>query len=143
MKRIMSVMIKPLLVILIGGAFATSVQAQSAHAMTVSIPFQFTVGTRSIAPGTYRFNLEPDSFELSIINTKNGHAELFAVLPEQERTLRPLGHLVFEKREDDRVLNEVHFSGTDMFIEVVQPHGARRVMAKRSLPSDSVSVAQR
>ena len=144
MKRIMSVMMKSLLIVLIGGGvLATSLQAQSEHTVTVRIPFQFTVGRQSIAPGIYRISLSPSTFEMSIVDAKSGHAEMFAVLPEQERALERGGRVVFQKREDRRVLNEVHFPGTDIFIQVIQPHGVERFMAKRSAPSDSVSVAQR
>lgn len=144
MKRIMSVMMRSLLVVLIGGgAFATSLEAQSENAMTVSIPFQFNVGRQSIAPGTYRFSLAPNLFEISIVDVKNGHAEMFAVIPERERVLKPGGRVVFQQREDHRALNEVHFPGGDFFIQVIQPHGVRQIMAKKSLPGDSVSVAQR
>lgn len=141
MKRITSLVIKSLITILIGGGFATTLQAQSERAVTVRIPFQFTVGTQSIAPGTYKVSMASSPFEIAIVDVRNGHRKLFSVLPEQGRTPEPLGRLVFEKREGGRVLSEVHFPGTDTFIEVIQPRG--RVRAKRSLPSDSVSVAQR
>lgn len=144
MKRIMSLVIKSLVAILAaGGTFATGLHAQSEPAMTVNIPFPFTVDTQTIAPGTYQFSLGPNPFQLSIVDIKSGHTKLFAVRPEQERAIGPHGHVDFQKRNEDRVLNEVHFSGTGMFIHVIQPRSAGRAEAKRSLPGDSVSVAQR
>ena len=133
------------IIILIGsGTLAINLHAQTDLVETASIPFPFTVGTQSIAPGTYQFNLESGPFLLSVVNVKTGDVEMFAVHPEQQRAVAPHGHLIFRKSEGRRFLNEVHYSGTTMFSEVIeQQHGAGRMEAKGSSISNSMSAAPR
>ena len=126
MKRLPTVFIKSLFTILIGcGALAADLQAQS-DAITVRVPFRFSVGAQNIAPGTYRFSLvssrmEMSQFLLSILDVNSGDAEVVAVRPEQQRTFEQHGHLIFRNSEGHNVLAEVHFPGTDTFSELI--HG--------------------
>jgi hypothetical protein len=144
MKRTTSLVLRWLVAILIGsGTLAMNLQAQSDLAMTVSIPFPYTVGTQSIAPGTYQFSLVSNQFLLSVLNVKTGSKEMFRVQPEQQLAFDPHGHLIFRKSEGRSVLNEVHFPGTDMFSEVVQRHSVGRIEAKGPSTSNSMSMAQR
>jgi hypothetical protein len=144
MKQTSLFLVTSLVTILIcGGPLAVNLQAQSNHAMTVSIPFPFTVGGHSIAPGTYQLSLESDPFLLSVRNVKTGHEDIFPVRPEQPRGFEPQGRLIFGNSAGSRVLNEVRFPGTGTFTEVIQRHAAGRIEAKGSSTSNSVSVAQR
>jgi hypothetical protein len=144
MKRISLFLVKTLATILIcGGSVAINLQAQDDTAMTVSIPFAFTVGRQNIAPGTYQFKLGSDPFLLSVRNVKSGHEEIFPVRPEQPRPFEPRERLIFRNSEGCRALNEVRFPGTGAFMEVIQRHGNERVEAKGSSTGNSVSVAQR
>jgi hypothetical protein len=136
--------IKSLIIFLIGsGTLAINLHAQTDLVETASIPFPFTVGTKSIAPGTYHFILESGPFLLSVVNVKTGDVEMFAVHPEQQRAVAPHGHLIFRKSEGRCFLNEVHYSGTSMFSEVIEQHRVGRIEAKSSSITNSVSVAQR
>lgn len=139
MKRIPSLLIKSLITILIGsGILATNLQAQSVVAVTASIPFPFTVGAQRIEPGTYRFSLVSDQFLLSVLNVKTGDIKMFTVRPEQQRAVKQEVGLIFRNSAGGRVLNEVHFPGTDTFSELIE-----RPAQKRSLPSSAVAMAQR
>lgn len=143
MTRFTSLFGKSLLALLIAGgaALPTSMQAQD-DAITVSVPFPFTVGTQSIAPGTYRFRLVSSQFLLSVTNVKTGHEELFAVHPDRQRSVQVRGGLTFGNSAGRSILNEVHFPGTDTFSEVIERR-ASRLEAKRSTPQNSVAVAKR
>jgi hypothetical protein len=144
MTRFTSLVVKSLAPLLIaGGTLATNLQAQSDDAITVRVPFPFTVGTRSIAPGTYRFSLLSGHFLLSVLDVKTGDVEMFNVRPEGQRAVEQYGRLVFNNSEERSVLNEVHFPGTSVFSEVIQRRGGGRIEAKKSSPDNSISVAQR
>jgi hypothetical protein len=144
MKRILSSVVTSLVTILIGsGCFAMNLQAQDDEAITASIPFPFTVGNQTIAPGTYRFGLQSSPFLLSVIDMKTGDTEIFSVHPEQQRTYEQHGLLVFRKEEGSRILSEVHLPGTEVFSEVLEGRGKRRTEAKKSSTCQAVTVAQR
>ena len=144
MKRISSLIAKSLVSILIGsGSLAMNLQAQSDLAMTISIPFQFTVGTHSMEPGTYEFSLVSSPFLVSVLNVKTGHQEMFPVRPAQQLAVEERGHLKFQNSHACRVLDEIHFPGTDRFVELTQRQGVASIAAKSSPASTPVSVAQR
>ena len=144
MTKFTSLVVTSLATLLIGSAtLAINLQAQSDDAITVRVPFSFTVGTQSIAPGTYRFSLLSSQFLLSAVNVKTGDMEMFDVRPEQQRAVDQHGRLVFRNTEGSSVLNEVHFPGTGLFSEVIQRRDDRRLEAKTSSTDSSISVAQR
>jgi hypothetical protein len=138
-----SLVAQSLAMLLMGATLATSLHAQSDNAITVSVPFRFTIGTETIAPGTYQFSLPSSQFLLSVVNVKTGNTEVFTVRPEQQRGIKQRGRLVFRDSEGSSVLNEIHFPGTGMFSEVIQRRGARRMIAKKSSTGNSNCVAQR
>ena len=148
MKRFPVVIIKSLVTILVGsGILAADLQAQSV-AITVSVPFPFTVSAQSIAPGTYRFSLvssrmESSQFLLSMTNVKTGDMEMFDVRPEWQNTFEQHGHLVFHCTAGLRVLNEVHFPGSDEFSELIQRRHWEGAEATPSSKSNGVCLAQR
>jgi hypothetical protein len=144
MKRISSLIAKSLVTILIGsGTLAINLQAQSDLAMTASIPFPFTVGTQSMAPGTYEFSLVSSQFLVSVRNVKTGHQEMFPVRPGQQLAVEQCGRLKFRNSNARSILSEVHFPGTDRFSEVDQGHGIGSIEAKNPSTDSSISVAQR
>jgi hypothetical protein len=144
MNRITSLAVKTLVLILIGsGPLAINLHSQSNLTLTFRIPFQFTAGMQSIAPGTYEFRLLSNEHMLSVLNMKTGHEEVFPVRPESRRSMEPRGRLIFRNSEGCSVLKEVHFPGTNMLSEVIPRHGEERIEAKRPSKSDSVSVARR
>ena len=144
MKRISSLIVKSLVGILIGsGALASNLQAQSDLAITVNIPFPFTVGTKSMAPGTYEFSQASGEFLVSVINVKTGHQEIFPVRPIQQPAVAQKGSLKFRNSDAYSVLREIHFPGADRFSEVDQRHAVGTIESKRSPASTSISVAQR
>jgi hypothetical protein len=144
MTRISSLVIS-LVTILIGSAtLATNLQAQDDDAITVTVPFRFTAGTETIAPGTYQFStVVSDPFLLTMVNVKTGDKEMFLVRPERQHGIEQRGRLVFRDWQGNSVLNEIHFPGTGTFSEVIERHGARRMVAKKSSPGNANSVAQR
>lgn len=144
MKRTTSLIVKSLVILLIGsGTLADNLQAQTDLAMTVSIPFQFTVGTQNIGPGTYQFSLVSGAFLLSVVNLKDGHRQFFPVRPEQQRAFESHGRLIFSNSDGCSVLSEIYIPGTDSFSEVSQRHCVGRFEAKKSSTGNSISVAQR
>lgn len=148
MTRFRSVLAKSLLALLIAcGTFATTMQAQDG-AITVSVPFAFTVGSQSLAPGTYQFSLDysalgSDQFLLSVLNVKTSAMELFDVLPQRQRMVEERGHLTFHTSADRHVLAEVHFPGTDTFSELSPRRPAGNSPAMQSSASKSVPEARR
>jgi len=143
MTRLTSLIAKSLLTLLmVGGTLATNLQAQSG-AVTVNVPFPFTVDTQTLTPGTYRFSLEFDSFLLSVFDVKASHERLFLVRPALQPAVEQRGHLVFRNSEGYRALNEIHFPGSEMFLEVVQRHRAARMEAKKPSPGNPISAAGR
>jgi hypothetical protein len=144
MTRFMLLVAKSLATLVIGaGTLTMNLHAQS-DTITVSIPFPFTVSTENIAPGTYRFSLVSSQFLLSVLNVKTGDVEMFDVRPEQEGALeQPHGHLVFRNSAGSRVLNEVHFPGTDTFSELTPRRRAGKLEAKGPVACSTVSVARR
>src|SRR6185437_4017632 len=143
MTRFRSLVIQSLATLLIGSAtLATNLQAQS-DAITVRVPFRFTVDTTTIAPGTYQFSLPSSPFLLSVVNVKTGATKMFAVHPERQREIEQRGRLVFRDVEGGNVLNEIHFPGTWVLSEVIQRRGARTIEAKKPPTDNSSSVAQR
>lgn len=78
MKQISSLIVKSLVSILIGsGTLAINLQAQSALAMTVGVPFPFTVGTQRMASGAYEFSLVSSEFLVSVLNVKTSTGRCF------------------------------------------------------------------
>lgn len=148
MKRLPVVIIKSLITILIGsGVLAANLQAQS-EPITVSVPFPFTVGTQSIAPGTYKFSLIPDGLVssqclLSVLDLKTGSVKMFEVRPERQRTVEQRGHVTFRDTGGRSVLAEVHFPGTDTFSELIPRRSVGKNEAMLHSTSKSVSAAQR
>jgi hypothetical protein len=144
MSKFKSFVVPSLVTLLMSSAtLATNLHAQNDDAITVRVPFSFTVGTQSIAPGTYQFSLNYSQFLLSVFNVKTGDREMFNVHPEPQRGTEQRGRVVFRNDEQSTILNEVHFPGTELFSEVIQRHGAGRIEAKRSSTDDLISIAQR
>ena len=142
MNRIRSLVTRVL--ILAGcGTLAFNLHAQTESAVTVSVPIPFTVGTRSIAPGTYQFSLVSSSFLLSVRDVKTGNREMFMVRPEKEHSTPVRGRLIFQNCDVHCALDQIHFPGGDTFTQLIQPRGADRLEAKKSSPGASISVAQR
>jgi hypothetical protein len=143
MTRPTSLIAKSLLTLLMAsGTLATNLQAQSG-AVTVSVPFPFTVDRQTLAPGTYRFSLEFDSFVLSVFDVQTSHEKLFLVRPVFQPAVEQRGRLVFRSSEGYRALNEVHFPGSETFLEVVRRHRGERIEAKKSSPGSLISAARR
>jgi hypothetical protein len=143
MTRLTSLIAKSLLMLLVvSGILATNLQAQSS-AFTVSVSFPFTVDTQTLAPGTYQFSLDFDSFLLSVFDVKTSHEKLFLVRPALQPAVEQRGRLVFRNSEGYRALNEVHLPGSEMFLEVVQGHRAERIEAQRSSPGNPISAPRR
>jgi hypothetical protein len=133
MTKFTSLVVTSLVTLLIDSAtLAPNLQAQGDDAITLRVPFSFTVGTESIAPGTYQFSLLSSQFLLSVVNVKTGDTEIFTVRPERQRVPDQHGRLVFRNSEGSSVLNEVHFPGAGLFSEVIQRRDDRRLETKRS-----------
>jgi hypothetical protein len=144
MTRFTSLITRSLVTLLMaGGALATSLHAQSDEAITVRVPFPFTLGTQSMAAGTYQFSLPTSHFTLAVLNVKTRDMEMFNVHPEQESAIAQEGRLVFRNTDDGSDLNEIHFPGTGMFSEVVERRNSGRMEGKSSTPDGSITIAER
>ena len=131
MKRITSLVVQSLVTILIGsGTLAGSLQAQTNLAMTVSVPFPFSVDTHRVAPGTYQFSLVSNQFLLSVLNVKTGHEEVFPVRPGQQRAFESHGRLIFRKSDEGRILSEIYIPGNDRLSEVSQRQNKLNALAE-------------
>lgn len=144
MKRISLLVVKSLIAAaVVTGPVALTLQAQSNLEITANIPFPFTVGTRSITPGSYQFSLIGTPFLLSVLNVKTGHQELFPVHPGSQQAFESNGCLTFQKSGTSSVLTDVHFSGTDTLTEVNGPHGVPGPQTRLYSKSEPLSVAKR
>lgn len=132
-----------LALLMAGGTLAHPLHAQSDEEITVRIPFPFAVGAHALAPGTYQFSLPSTSFMLSVLNVKTGVVEMFNVRPEHQRTIEEKGRLVFRNDQDASVLNEIHFPGTSVFSEVIDRRDPGTMVARRTSPEGSITIAQR
>lgn len=142
MRRFTSYFAKSLVaLLLVGGPFATYMQAQN-DAVTVSVPFRFTMGTHSIAPGMYQFALVSSQFLLSVTNVKTGRVEMFDVRPERQSSVEERGRLTFRNAAGRNVLDQVHFPDTDTFSEVIEPSHAGRTESARVGAGTPVNGAQ-
>lgn len=142
MTRFMSLVTKSMFALLIeSGALATNMQAQS-DVITVSVPFRFTIGTHSVAPGSYQFSLISSEFLLSVVDMKTGNREIFDVHPGQQKKPDERGRLVFRKSGDHKDLNEIHFPGAVTFSEVIEPHRTEERISARSATGNFEGVGQ-
>ncbi len=142
MTRFTSLVTLSLAALLIAGGTMTMNGQTRDAAITVSVPFPFTVGTQSMRPGTYRFSPGSTPFLLSVFNVKTGDMQMFTVHPERQRSTEQRGHLLFGRFADRSVLNEVHFPGTDEWSELVQPRRSARMEAKQRPTDNAVAMAQ-
>ena len=142
MTRFTSLVTRSLATLLIaGGTMSMNSQTQD-DAIIVSVPFPFTVGTQTVAPGTYRFSAGSSPFLLSMVNVRTGDMQMFTVHPERQRATEERGHLTFGRFADRSVLNEVHFPGTNEWSELVQPRRVQRMEAKQHTSDSAVAMAQ-
>lgn len=143
MTRLVSLAAKSLAVLLLGSAaLSVNLHAQS-DALTITVPFPFTVGAQTLPPGTYRFSMESSHFLLTVINGKTNKMEAFVVHPELQRTPEPHGLLVFRNSRGGSILSEVHFAGSEEFTELPQPHRAPKRVTMRASTADASSAARR
>jgi hypothetical protein len=143
MKRIPSHFMRSLAIFLIAsGPLAVHLKAQSDHSITASIPFPFTAGTQTMAPGTYRFE-QMGAYEVSILNVKTGVKQIFSVHPGSQRTLAQHERVIFRIRAKRSFLSEVDFSGTGMLVNLSRSAVQEEMKAVQPLPRNSVLVAQR
>lgn len=142
MARFTSLFAKSLFALLIvSGPFATHMQAQN-DAVTVSVPFRFTMGTHSIAPGTYQFSLVSSQFLLSVTDVKTGRAEIFEVRPARQGSIEERGRLTFRNSAGHNILSQIHFPDTDTFSEVIGRSPAARTESARASVGTPVHVAR-
>lgn len=112
-------------------------------AIKVDVPFAFTVGTQSMAPGTYLFSVDSGPFLLSVVNIKTGAVRMFTVHPERDKTIEDTGHLIFDKFADRHVLNEIHFRGSDEWSELTPLRDRSRMEASSATQPDHAVVMAR
>jgi hypothetical protein len=144
MKRMTSVIVKSLFVILIsGGPLALAAHAQDDSAITANVPFAFSVGNQEIAAGTYQLRLTSDRFQMSVRNMLTGKEQLFLVKPEVERKVTSRGRLMFRVCDGHSYLAEIHISGTTLFSETVNGRAQRCADATTGAKENSTIVALR
>lgn len=115
-----AVITRSLAALLIAGTTLAVNGQTDGDAITVDVPFAFTVGGVGFAPGTYQFSRMSSQFLLAVTRVRDGDREIFDVHPGRQRTPEQHGHLVFRDAADPSVLNEVHFPGTDSFSQVIE-----------------------
>jgi hypothetical protein len=91
--------------------FTSLAHAQGGQEITVRIPFEFSVNRLHCEAGSYKFNLELDKFEMSIINLGTGKKQYIPVRPQSNLLSAASGFLVFRQIGEAQYLSEVHFSG--------------------------------
>lgn len=141
MTRFTSLFAKSLALLIVAGSFAANLQAQN-DAITVSVPFRFTMGTHNIAPGTYQFSLVSSQFLLSVTDVKTGRVEIFDVRPERQDSVEERGRLTFRNSAGHNILSQIHFPDTDTFSAVLGRRPAGRTEAARASAGAPVHASQ-
>jgi hypothetical protein len=62
--------------------FTSLAHAQDGREFIASIPFDFSVNHLHFEAGSYKFNLAPDAFGMSVINLKTGNKQYITVRPQ-------------------------------------------------------------
>ena len=120
LKKVSSSFTKIALAIAVAsGIFGLSSQAADAQAISVTMPFNFSVESQHYAAGTYEFALLSNRF-LSIRNVKGVSEKFFMVRPEQDGPLGVKGGLVFQSANGHRILESVYVPGTDMSVALIK-----------------------
>lgn len=144
MKRMTSIIVNSLFAILLsGGPFALTAQAQYDAGITVDIPFAFSADGQEIAAGTYQLQLINSNFLMSVRNVNTGNEQMLTVRPETDRSFESHGRLIFEVCNGRRSLAEVHIPGTNLFSETVSGRRRKGVEAASCSKDDSTTIALR
>jgi hypothetical protein len=144
MKRITSIVAASLFAVLIGtGVFSSGANAQTEPAQVFSVPFPFTADGHVIDAGTYEINRASNQFLMSIRNLQTGEQQLFAVRPEQQRTISSRGVLVFHRCGSTRDLTEFHVPGTNLYSTVIPPRRSAASDLERCSEGDTTTIAAR
>jgi hypothetical protein len=118
--------------------FAPSAHAQTGQAIIATIPFQFSINSLHFKAGSYRFNLAPDRFGMSVINLETGKKRFITVRPHGDFFISENGFLVFKQSGNDQYLSEVHFSGSAdssrLTISQKSDAGTRNTILRGALP---------
>lgn len=126
------------LVVLSSGAMAQGLFAQTSREVA-SIPFNFAVGDRTLAAGTYIFavNLEK---RVMLIESEDRHALMFQV-NFGDLTKAPVhGQVVFKHSGDAFILTKVRLQGSTNEAKLV-PGKREKQIAQVNRPEDNVVVA--
>jgi len=94
----------------VAGCACTSAHAQAADNVTVTVPFGFEIGTKHMAPGTYRVS-RPLNDILQISNRSD--AALLATHDGQSYKPTKTSKLVFHRYGDRYFLRQVWFTPED------------------------------
>jgi hypothetical protein len=99
---------------MVSGLLSAAPSASAQTPMTVTIPFDFTIGTHHLAAGSYSIERISDCF-VAVRSKKTSKTEVLMVRKEEGR--RGSGaHLVFQREGSGAYLTQAWFSGTNEYV---------------------------
>lgn len=124
----------------------TSAQAQSAPAVSVTIPFDFEVAGKTLKAGDYQMRMEGSRSTLKIENRDSLHMTFVTISPLQRRDIQDQSKLVFNRYGNQYFLAQVWIAGRSSGEEVRQStteRGIRRELAALRQKAERVEIAVR
>ena len=121
---------------------AAYVHAQS-NRSSISIPFSFTVGDKTLPAGEYTVEpIRKDAYTSWMVQTRDGHhSVLFTTTPGQANQNQEETRLVFNKYDDQYFLSEI-WTTADSFSREVPMRRLERALAKSVIEREKVVVTR-
>ena len=111
------------------------------HEMTVSVPFGFIAGDRSLPPGDYSVQVNPERG--SVVLHQEGQSPLLLLTNQRESTnTPPRGKLVFKRYGANFFLSEV-WNQDNATGQALTPSAAEKEMAHKKQPEQILVVQAR
>jgi hypothetical protein len=111
------------------------------HEMTVSVPFGFIAGDKSLPPGDYSVQVNPERG--SVVLHQEGQSPLILLTNQRESTnTPPRGKLVFKRYGANFFLSEV-WNQDNATGQALTPSAAEKEMAHKKQPEQILVVQAR
>lgn len=126
----------------------SSTQAQSAKSVVVTIPFDFTVGGKTLPAGDYIVKRSTQYSEdgIQILRKDSGGGAFVLTIPIQSGAAKETSKLVFNRYDDQYFLSQVWASGSSYGRELLKTRQERtlgRELAKNGSEPQTVAVLAR
>jgi hypothetical protein len=124
----------PMVTGLLGAAPNASAQTNQ---MTATIPFDFSIGNRHLAAGSYSVE-QVSGYALEVRNNKTRNSIFLMVRGDNRYDSVTRSHLVFERAGKGMYLTQAWFAGTNAHVEAVAKPKSDLDYAKQNAPAPSI-----